>query len=183
MLSVWGKLATQTTTSASGRASSSLRIRPPPSSCCRSSKGWGWRATNKSSLTPVRWLSQRHTALPISPVAPMTATRAWLRSIPSLGALVSTWRQITQAVWVFPVVNRSHSKVVERICCSLSRLKFSKMIEVNPPKAVISIPFFWASSMALSTLRRAVLNRLSISGTKQESMYAPSMVLPVALVT
>ena len=37
--------------------------------------------------------------------------------------------------------------------------------------------------MALSTLRRAVLNRLSISGTKQESMYAPSMVLPVALVT
>ena len=106
----------------------------------------------------------------MSPVAPTTATVAWLRSIPRAGALVSTCLQMTQAVWVLPVVNRCQSRVVARICCSLSRLKFSKIIDVNPPKAVISIPDFWASSMALSTLRRAVLKRLNISGTKQESM-------------
>ena len=73
-------------------------------------------------------------------------------------------------MWVLPVVKRCHSSVVLRTVWCCNRLKFSKMIEVKPPRAVMLIPFFCASSMALRTLRRAVLNRLSISGTKQESM-------------
>ena len=44
------------------------------------------------------------------------------------------------------------------------------MIEVKPPKAVMLMPRFWANSMAFCTLRVAVLKRLNISGTKQESM-------------
>ena len=106
----------------------------------------------------------------MSPVAPTTATLARRRSMPRAGALTSTWRQITQAVWVLPVVNRCQSRVVARTCCSLSSLKSSKMIDVKPPRAVIVMPCFWASSMALSTLRLAVLKRRSISGTKTESM-------------
>ena len=73
-------------------------------------------------------------------------------------------------MWVFPVVKRCQSSVVLRTVWCWSRLKFSKIIEVKPPKAVMLMPFFWASSIALRTLRRAVLKRLSISGTKQESM-------------
>jgi hypothetical protein len=46
----------------------------------------------------------------------------------------------------------------------------SKMMEVNPPSAVMLMPDFWASSIALSTLRLAVLKRRSISGTNTESM-------------
>ena len=106
----------------------------------------------------------------MSPLAPTTATLAVARSMPSLGAFSSTWRQITQAVWVLPVVKRCQSRAVALTRSSLSRLKSSKMIEVKPPRAVMSMPLFWANSMALITLRLAVLKRRSISGTNTESM-------------
>ena len=58
--------------------------------------------------------------MPMSPVAPTTATLA-LTQINAQQSVhwFSTCWQITQAVWVFPVVNRSHSRVVLRICLEL----------------------------------------------------------------
>jgi len=106
----------------------------------------------------------------MSPLAPTTATLALARSMPSRGALVSTCWQITQAVWVLPVVKRLHSSSTALTRSSLSRFMSSKMIEVKPPRAVMVMSFFWASSIALSTLRLAVLKRRSISGTNTESM-------------
>ena len=64
---------------------------------------------------------------------------------------------MTQAVWVFPVVNRSHSRVVLRIGLMLQKVEIFENNRGKPPSAVMLMPFFWASSMAFSTLRLAVL--------------------------
>ena len=78
----------------------------------------------------------------MSPEAPTTATLALARSIPSRGALTSTCWQITQAVWVFPVVKRCQSSCTALTRSSRSRFMSSKMIEVKPPRAVMSMPLF-----------------------------------------
>ena len=95
---VFGILATHTTISASGNASSRFFIVPPSNSFCKDSKGSFCLATKRSSPIPVLLINHRQTALPISPVAPTTATVALFRSIPILGAFISNCLQITHAV-------------------------------------------------------------------------------------
>ncbi len=89
-----GILATQTIMSARGNASSKARIFPRPSSACKFVRRSWFRAISSRSLTSVFASNQRQTALPISPVAPHTATVASDSSIPNCFDACSTCLQI-----------------------------------------------------------------------------------------